>query len=285
MKIAVASGKGGTGKTTVSVNLAVSLLKYLDKELQLIDCDIEEPNDLMFFNLEPFETIKSGIKIPVIDGNKCTYCGICAEVCEFNAIAILKSSKKFYIAEDLCHGCGACSYFCPVNAISEKDNYIGKINKYKKDKLIIIEGKLNISESMPSPVLRDTLSQMDDKILSVLDAPPGTSCSMVETVSEVDYVILVTEPTPFGLNDLKLAVDVVRKLNKKFGVVINKANLGDDEIYDYLKSENIEILMEIPFNEEIARVYSEGGIIVEKISGYMEKFIELYKKIEKSIKE
>ncbi len=279
IKIAVASGKGGTGKTTVSVNLAVSLRDLLKKEIQLVDCDIEEPNDILFFKLDSEFNRKVGIKVPVIAPEKCTYCGICSEVCEYNAIAIIKSAKKFFISEDLCHGCGACFHFCPENAMYEKENLIGEINIYRDMNLKIIEGKLNISESMPTPVLRETLKEVDNKLLTIYDAPPGTSCSMVTTVTEADYVILVTEPTPFGFNDVKLAIDVVKDLGKPFGVIVNKSNLGDREIYNFCEENNIPILLEIPFDKKIAEVYSEGRIIVENISAYKEKFYNVYEKI------
>ncbi len=279
LKIAVASGKGGTGKTTVSVNLAIALKDILKQDIQLVDCDIEEPNDIIFFNLKPTNSKQVGIKIPEINPDKCTYCGICAEVCEYNAIAIIKRAEKFFISEDLCHGCGACSHFCPENAITEKENYIGEVNKYEQNNLKIIEGKLNISESMPTPVLRETLKEVDKNILTIYDAPPGTSCSMVTTISEADYVLLVTEPTPFGFNDLKLAAEVVKDLKKPLGIIVNRADLGNRDVYEYAEKNNIPILLEIPFEKRIAEIYSRGGIIVTEIPEYKEKFFNIYNKI------
>ncbi len=277
--ISIASGKGGTGKTTISTNLAYFLSEYKNKDIHLIDCDVEEPNDMLFFDIKPYEKKPIGIKVPVIDENICTYCGICSEVCEFNAIAIIKKAKKTFIAEDLCHGCGACSYFCPVNAITEKDNFIGEISFSKTKNLKITEGRLNISESMPTPILRELLKYIDNNKITILDAPPGTSCSMVTTIGKSDFVILVTEPTPFGVNDLKLAYEVVKDMNKKCGVIINKAQLGNNEIYDFLEKENIELLMEIPFDKHIAEVYSKGLKIIDEIPEIREKFEELYNKI------
>ena len=279
LKIAVASGKGGTGKTTVSVNLAIALKDILKQDIQLVDCDIEEPNDIIFFNLKPTNSKQVGIKIPEINPDKCTYCGICAEVCEYNAIAIIKRAEKFFISEDLCHGCGACSHFCPENAITEKENYIGEVNKYEQNNLKIIEGKLNISESMPTPVLRETLKEVDKNILTIYDAPPGTSCSMVTTISEADYVLLVTEPTPFGFNDLKLAAEVVKDLKKPVGIIVNRADLGNRDVYEYAEKNNIPILLEIPFEKRIAEIYSRGEIIVTEIPEYKEKFFNIYNKI------
>jgi len=278
-KIAIASGKGGTGKTTVATNLAVTLQETLKKPIQLIDCDIEEPNDSIFFDVAPTSSKEVRIIVPTILEDKCSFCGICSDTCEYSAIAILKEAKKKFISEDLCHGCNACFHFCPENAMAKKNKILGSVNFYDIDNLKIIEGKLNISETMPTPVLRETLKEMDTNKLTILDAPPGTSCSMVTTISEADYVILVTEPTPFGLHDLKLAAEVLFDMKKPTGVIINRAGLGDNKIYEYLKEVHLPILLEIPFDKKIAEIYSKGNLIIESMPEYKKQFLNVYNQI------
>lgn len=264
-KIAVASGKGGTGKTTVSLNLFYTLQKYLDQKIQLVDCDVEEPNIHLFTKGKVKSVTEVNIRIPVIDSDKCTYCGDCATACAYNSILFVKSISHIAVLEDLCHGCGVCIYVCNQSyVIVEKDKKLGEVNIYElSNGNVLVEGKIEIGSALAVPVIADTLKSMDENALRIIDAPPGTSCPVMETIKDVDYTILVTEPTPFGLNDLKLMVETMRKLCGSFGVVINRAGLGDTAIYDYLREENIEVLARIPFNCDFVDAMVNQQTVVE----------------------
>jgi len=278
MIISVASGKGGTGKTTVAVNLALSL-----RNVQFFDCDVEEPNAHIFLKPVIKEQEKAYIPVPEIDVSKCNYCGKCAQVCVYNAIAVLPSSdgKKgnSLIFPNLCHGCGACSALCPVNAIKEVNREIGVVEEGSCGDIEFIHGKLNVGEAMSPPLIRQVKGHINHEKNVIIDAPPGTSCPVIASIKDSEYSILVTEPTPFGLNDLILAVEVLRKLKIPFGVVINRADLGNDRTEDYCRKENISILMKIPFSREIAMAYSQGIPIVEALPEYRKDFTELFDKI------
>jgi len=275
MIISVASGKGGTGKTTVAVNLALSL-----KNIQFIDCDVEEPNAHIFLKPRIAGEKKANIPVPEVDEAKCTYCGKCREVCAYHAIAVLPGSdgKKgsVLIFPHLCHGCGACSLLCPQGAIKEVNKEIGAIEIGEKGNMQFIHGRLNIGEAMSPPLIRQVKEYINSTRTVIIDAPPGTSCPVITAVKESDFCMLVTEPTPFGLNDLILAVEVLRKLQIPFGVVINRSDIGDGKVEDYCANEHIPVLMKIPFSREIAVSYSEGVPIVEKDASYQDKFINLY---------
>ncbi|NBC82955.1 MAG: P-loop NTPase [Bacteroidetes bacterium] len=262
-KIAVASGKGGTGKTSVSVNLYHYLAQQVSEKVQLVDCDVEEPDDILFFKEAQKEHEENFYQlIPEIDTGKCTFCSKCAEYCEFNAIVILPPAGFAEVNKRLCHSCGACLVACPEEAIHEKKEAIGTISCFRT--AIgngIVEGKLKIGSAMQSMLVKaakKSISQQND--LVIYDAPPGTSCTVVQTVSDVDYVILVTEPTLFGLHDLKIMVDLVQELKKPYGVVINKTGFGCTLIHNYLATENIELLGEIPFLKEYASNYANGEL-------------------------
>lgn len=264
MKIAIASGKGGTGKTTVSINLYYFLSRMFDNKVQLIDCDVEEPNDLLFF---PKARVKTRINeytfVPAIDTNKCTFCKKCSEWCEFNAITLVKNLKFADINSDLCHSCGACLEACSNNAITEKQEPLGVVSKYDVGfGMGITEGRLEIGSAMQTALIKKVKKNINpDCDITLYDAPPGTSCPVVETVADVDFVILVTEPTPFGLHDLKITVALLNKLHIKFGVIVNKAHLGSNETYSYLKEESIPLLGEIPFSKTYATNYSDGKLL------------------------
>ncbi len=263
MKIAIASGKGGTGKTTVSLNLYYFLSKELNNRVQLIDCDVEEPNDALFFPEVKTKYDKEVFSlVPRIDTDKCTFCKKCAEWCEFNAITIVKNLKFADVNTDLCHSCGVCTIACNFNAITEYKKPLGIISEFNTNfGLGLTEGRLEIGSAMQTSLIKEVKKYADDKaILTLFDAPPGTSCPVVETVSNTDYVILVTEPTPFGLNDLKITVELLLDLNIPFGVIVNKADIGNNEIFEFLKEKGIELIGKIPFSKEYARNYAEGQL-------------------------
>jgi len=281
MIIPVASGKGGTGKTLLATSLALSL-KGKDK-VQLLDCDVEEPNDHVF--LKPVITHSETVSIPVpkVDEEKCTYCGKCAEVCAYNAIGVV--GKHVLVFPELCHGCGACSYLCPERAISEEGRKIGVVESGNSDGVEFVHGKLSIGEAMPTPVIRKVKEQANNEGTIIVDVPPGTSCPVVEAVKGSDFCILVTEPTPFGLNDLVLAVAVVRELDIPFGIVLNRAGIGDGKIEEYCHKEDIPILLTIPLDTEIARLYSRGITLIDGMPQWKESFVGLFDKIKEIVNE
>lgn len=260
-KIAIASGKGGTGKTTVSVNLHTLLNRQL--HTHLVDCDVEEPNDLIFFDTaQPIKKEVAVQLIPDIDKAKCTFCSTCADYCEFNAISIIPSVKFAKVDQNLCHSCGACLYACQEEAITEHPKTIGEITHYRSDDdTLVSEGRLSVGSPMQTMLIKELKQAITttDGII-IYDAPPGTSCSVVETINDADYVVLITEPTLFGLHDLKLMVELVNNLKRPFGLIINKAGLGDDKIYDYIAQNDIELLGEIPFSKAYAGLYAKGEI-------------------------
>lgn len=272
MKIAVASGKGGTGKTTVATNLALSV-----KGSTLIDCDVEGPNCHLFLGME-MENVKDvSIPAPEFDLDKCTLCGKCSGLCQYNAISIVGTKLLFF--EQLCHGCGGCSIICPVEAVTEKDHHIGIIEKGEKDGLVLYHGMLDISEPFGVPIIRELKVLSPEGGVTVLDSPPGTACPAVETMRDSDFCILVTEPTPFGLHDLRLTVEIIREIGTPFGVVVNRDGIGDNRVEQYCKQENIPLLAKIPDDMEIARAYSRGIPMIEAIPGYRSIFGDLYEKI------
>lgn len=280
MILSIASGKGGTGKTTVAVNLALSV-----GEAQLLDCDVEEPNVHLFLQDELEEVEPVYIKVPRIEQEKCDYCGECATFCQFNALFVVGASAgregNVFIFPELCHGCGGCSLVCPRDAIREENREIGVLKRARtRDTNIdLVFGELNIGEPMPVPVIRAVKSKLDTRKTVIIDCPPGTSCPVIHAVYGSDYCILVTEPTPFGLHDLKLMVEVLKELKIPCGVIINRAGVGDEKVYEYCSEERIEVLLEIPYTRRIAELYSQGIPFVERIEGWKSAFLELFEKI------
>jgi MinD superfamily P-loop ATPase len=276
MIISVASGKGGTGKTLVATSLALSLKDTY--KVQLLDCDVEEPNDHIFLKPIIENVDRVFVLIPEVDNSKCTYCGKCAEVCAFNAIAVIKD--RVLVFPELCHGCGACSYLCPEKAITEKGKEVGTVETGKADGISFGHGKLNVGEAMAPPIIRKVKEYIDPAAITIIDVSPGTSCPVVESIRDSDFCLLVTEPTPFGLNDLILAVEVVRKLGIPCGVVLNRAGVGDSQVADYCLKEGLPLLRAIPLDTEIAKLYSKGIPLVEGIPEWKDSFTQLFQKIE-----
>jgi MinD superfamily P-loop ATPase len=275
MIVSVASGKGGTGKTLVATSLALSLSD--NYKVQLLDCDVEEPNANILLHLALNQSQPVYIPIPRVDEAKCTYCGKCAEVCAYNAIAVVKG--KVLIFPELCHGCGACSYLCPESAITEEGREVGIVERGGSGNLELIQGKLNVGEAMAPPVIREVKKYINPANIIIIDVPPGTSCPVIEAVKESDFCLLVTEPTPFGLNDLVLAVEVARELDIPCGVVINRDGVGDDKADRYCQEQGIPVLLKIPLDRRIASLYSKGIPLVEGMPRWSEQFLRLFQDI------
>ena len=268
MIITVASGKGGTGKTTVAVNIALSL-----ENVQLLDCDVEEPNSHILLQPKITETKPVYTKVPVISEELCVYCGKCSKFCAYNALFV--APKTVMVFPELCHNCGGCMLVCPKDAITEKERQIGVIKKGEAKGVELVYGELNVGEAMAVPLIKAVKNQMKNDKTVLIDAPPGTACSLVASVHKTDYCILVTEPTPFGLHDLKITVQVLKDLGVPMGVVINRAGIGDRKVYEYCKKEKIPLLMEIPFSKKIAELYSRGVPFVAEMPEWKEKFLEI----------
>ena len=278
MIISIASGKGGTGKTTVATNLAASLS---EKDIKLLDCDVEEPNAHLFLNpvMESSETVTT--PVPQIDETRCTLCGKCVDICQFKAIVRIADTMLTFT--DLCHSCGGCMEVCPENAVSETGRELGVIEKGNKNNIAFIHGRLRIGEAMAPPLIKKVRKMAEGNGLTIIDAPPGTSCPVISAMKDTDFIILVTEPTPFGLNDLKLAAGAVRMLGIPCGIVINRSDMGNDSVNKFAEDENIPVLMEIPFDRRIAESYSRGELVVDNIPEWREKFIRLYDSIQKIV--
>jgi len=278
ISIAVASGKGGTGKTFVSTMLFSVLTPKFRQQLELVDCDVEEPNDLLFFpGIEKISTTEISKSIPVIDPDRCTYCRRCAEYCEFNAIVVLPSISFAEVNKDLCHACGACIVACNDDAITETEEPIGAVHEYHEEHgARIVEGRLKIGSSMQTMLIRKLKKNLAQGILfRIFDAPPGTSCPVVETIADTDYVVLVAEPTPFGLHDLKLMVNLLNEIKKPFGVIINKAGSGDHRLKHFLEEQGITLLGEIPFSRKTAELYADGQLLTKTDTAISQQMIRL----------
>ena len=281
MIISIASGKGGTGKTLVATSLALSL-KDADR-VQLLDCDVEEPNSHVFLKPEITGSKAVSILVPRVDEDKCTYCGMCAEVCAYNAIAVLGNHVLTFA--QLCHGCGACSYLCPEKAISEESREIGAVEWGHSNGVGFVHGKLTVGEAMAPPIIRKVKEYADNDGDVIIDIPPGTSCPVVEAIKGSDFCLLVTEPTPFGLNDLALAVETAREIGIPYGVVLNRAGVGNNKVEEYCEKENIPILLTIPLDTGIARLYSRGIPLVDGLPQWKDSFLELFDRIKVLIDE
>jgi MinD superfamily P-loop ATPase len=278
VKVAIASGKGGTGKTLISTNL----FSILEDYSLYIDCDVEEPNGHLFLKPQNIQSTDVNVLVPEVDESKCTHCGRCGEVCQYHAI--ISAKKKTLVFPELCHSCGNCVNFCSQKAISEKPRQIGVIEKGLYGTNTVLTGKLNIGEPMAPPVISQLKSSIKNDSITIIDSPPGTSCPVIEAIRNCDYVILVTEPTPFGLHDLGLAIEVVRKLRIPFGVVINKAGIGKEFVEEYCLNQGIKILLKIFHDIDIAKKYSEGELLTTS-DHYKKIFIKLYADIRAEMSE
>jgi len=279
MIVAIASGKGGTGKTSLAVNLARTLERTYALPVQLLDCDVEEPNAHLFLAGTPIGEETINIAVPDFDPDRCDACDKCVEFCQFNALASVGKTPLLF--PELCHGCGGCRLVCPQDAIREKDYRIGVIKTARAGKITLKSGCLDVGVSLASTLVHALKERLEDGITTILDAPPGTACQAVATLRGSDFVVLVTEPTPFGLHDLTLAVDTVRALKLPFGVVINRVGVGDERVHRYCQTEGIPILLEIPDDRRIAVAYSRGELMVEALPEYQAHFVSLWQAIER----
>ena len=278
MIISIASGKGGTGKTTVSTNLALAL----GDRVELLDCDVEEPNAHLFLKPEIESSSKVETPVPKVDLDKCTFCKKCQQICRFNALAVV--GKQVLVFAELCHSCGGCMLVCPEGAISEVGRELGVLNFGHRDGIRFINGLMRVGEAMSPPLIKQVRAHASADRVTIIDAPPGTSCPVIAAMNDTDFVLLVTEPTPFGLHDLKLAVEAVKLLGIPAGLVVNRADLGTDEVFRYAEQEGLPVLLSIPFDRGIAEAYSRGKLIVEEMPQWREKFIGLFEQIETIVK-
>jgi len=277
MVLAVASGKGGTGKTTIAVNLALSA----GGRACLLDCDVEEPNAGLFLGGSLLESSPVTLPVPAIDPTLCDACGECSRFCSYSAIVSLVSGPLVF--PDLCHGCGGCALVCPRKAIHERGHRIGVVERIRRDRVTLVQGRLDVGRPMAPPVVRAVRAKAPSHALTIIDAPPGTGCPAVAAVRGADFVLLVTEPTPFGLNDLKLAVEMVRLLGIPLGVLVNRAGAGDRRVYNFCRQERIEVLLELPDDRRIAEAYSRGELIVDTLPEYRPAFEMLLKRIRRLV--
>lgn len=273
MIITIASGKGGTGKTTVATNLAATL----GSKAQLLDCDVEEPNAHLFLPIEWEDKKTVTTVVPVVDEDKCTYCGQCGDVCQFKAIAPLESTVLTF--PELCHSCGGCFIVCPEEAINEGTRELGVLEKGSFNGIQFAHGKLRVGEAMAPPLIKKVKEEIEPSKIALLDAPPGTSCPVIETMTGSDFVLLVTEPTPFGLHDLKLAVGAAKEVGIPCGIVINRCGIGDSSVGKYAENAQIPVLLKIPFDRKVAETYATGGLLVELLPSWKDMMKELYSKI------
>ena len=280
MRIAIASGKGGTGKTTVAANLAY-LLGVQGKAVRYIDCDVEEPNGHLFLHPTMTSEFPATIPVPVIDEKKCVACGECVRFCEYKALVRL--GKTVMVFPELCHGCGGCTLLCPHQAISEQARDIGSVQTGNAGPVGFTHGMLRVGEAMSPPLIRSVLATAAPEPVVIIDAPPGTTCPVIAAITGVDFVLLVTEPTPFGLNDLGLALSMVRELGIPHGVVVNRADSGNTTAEAYCEQRNVPILARIPDDRHIAEAYSRGEMIITAVPGVSDYFEALWLAVQETV--
>lgn len=262
MILAIASGKGGTGKTTLALNLA----RVVEGPVQLLDCDVEEPNAHLFLPGASRERRPVTIRVPAVDAELCDGCSECSRFCAWHAIVSFGTAPLVF--PEMCHGCGGCALVCPRGAIREVDRRIGEVEIRESGRITLVTGRLDVGVATVPPLIAAVKAARRDGIPAILDAPPGTSCPMVATVRAADFVVLVTEPTPFGLHDLALAVDTVRELGRPSGVVVNRMGSGDDRVQRWCAREGLPVLLEIPDDRRVAEAYSRGELMVDAVPEY-----------------
>ncbi|MGQ9623147.1 MAG: ATP-binding protein [Candidatus Caldatribacteriaceae bacterium] len=280
MIVSVASGKGGTGKTLVAVNLALSLK---NESLQFLDCDVEEPNVHLFLHPEINHAEAVYNLVPAINENLCNLCGKCSQFCQYNAILV--TPQKALVFPELCHSCGGCALVCPQRAIAEEKYRIGSVKVGSVQNLELVYGELHVGKPLPVPVIKEVKKRMKKDRIVILDSPPGTSCPVIETVRGSDFCILVTEPTPFGLHDLRITVQVLEKLAIPFGVIVNRADIGNEEVREFCQKRGIPILLEIPYLRKIVELYSRGIPFIQEMPEWEEKFKALFERVGGSLRD
>jgi MinD superfamily P-loop ATPase len=276
LKIAIASGKGGTGKTTIAVSMAMAAASS-GKTVQYLDCDVEEPNGHIFLKPQIHSRFPATALLPKVIEDKCNGCGVCADICAYNAIAVVR--EQVLVFPELCRGCGACSLFCSRKAIVEISQPVGTVEIGAAAGVAFVQGILSIGQIMTPAVIAAVKGAAGDQEIILLDCPPGTSCPAIEAVRDVEAVLLVTEPTPFGLHDLTLAVEMTRALKKPFCVVLNRFDLGDDKTVAYCRKENIPIILSIPDDRRIAVAYASGEALTEALPSYAPVFTDAWERL------
>jgi MinD superfamily P-loop ATPase len=272
MIVSVASGKGGTGKTSVAVNMALSV-----GNVQLLDCDVEEPNAYLFLKPKISQTKAVTVSVPVVNEKLCNRCRKCADFCQYNALFV--GSNEVLVFPDLCHSCGGCVLVCPAGAISEEQHRIGTLKRGATDDVELVYGELDVQKPMAVPVITEVKRHIRKGKNVILDSPPGTSCPVIQTIKGSDFCVLVTEPTPFGLHDLKIIVQVLESMKIPFGVVVNRAGVGDKKVYEFCGEKNIPVLLEIPYDKRIAELYSQGIPFSKEMPEWKEKFQTLFENV------
>ncbi len=280
MQIAVASGKGGTGKTLIATNLAI-FFQRRNIQVTYLDCDVEAPNGHLYLNPVFEHTQLVELPVPVVNKDACTHCGLCNNICQFNAIVSLPQTTMVF--PELCHGCFGCKLVCKSNAISFFKKPIGKINKGTCHGIRYIQGLLDIGQALSPPLIHTVRKNPNTKGITIIDAPPGTSCPAVESVRHADYTVLVTEASPFGFHDLKLAVEMIKKLNQAFGIIINKSNSAYQKIEEYIQSNGLNLLATIPENRTIAESYSRGDLVIDTSPEFAEQIALLHNRLSKAL--
>ena len=277
MILSVASGKGGTGKTSVAVNMALSI-----GNVQLIDCDAEEPNVYLFLKPKISKTKAIEVSVPIVNEKLCNRCGKCADFCQYNALFV--GSNEVLVFADLCHSCGGCALVCPAGAISEVKYRIGTLKQGATETVNLVYGELEVQKPMAVPIIREVKRHIRKDKNVILDSPPGTSCPVIQTLKGSDFCILVTEPTPFGLHDLKIIVQVLETMEMPFGVVVNRAGVGDKKVYEFCEEKTIPVLLEIPYDRRIAELYSQGIPFSEEMPEWKNKFRTLFENVKELVK-
>jgi MinD superfamily P-loop ATPase len=280
MNIAIASGKGGTGKTTIATNLAM-LLSETGEKVRYLDCDVEEPNGHLFLKPTIHHRIAATIPVPVIDESKCTACGECVRFCEYRALVRL--GKKVMVFPELCHGCGGCARLCAQRAISEHTKEIGVVERGTSGAIDFVHGRLNVGEAMSPPLIRKVLAQATANAINIIDAPPGSSCPVIASIRHADFIVLVTEPTPFGLNDLGLALDMIGELHILHGVIVNRAEPGNTDAEAFCERRHVRVIAHLPDDRRVAEVYSRGEMVLNAVPGMRDRVSDLWLSIRSQV--